>query len=233
MKYQKLSFYLTSASLLLVVLFGYQNCSQTHFTSAMDGAVLKAETLPADTSSPGDDGQVIIPGDSADPSPTPVVSPTPAATPTPAASPSPDDKKGGPKDKDPSSMPPQAGGPGDSSKPPQAGGNNGKDGSDQSDLVECQMLHPNKKVVLSYELFVQHGNSSKVRVCMSTNACLKLINAFAVQHSCSLDASAPMAAADAGRQCTEIFPGSKGTCHNASVLSDDQVTELLKKMENP
>lgn len=200
MKWNKLSFYLTSASLLMVVLFGYQNCSQTHFSSDLDGAVLKAETI-SDGHTAGDDGQVLVPGDG--------VQPTPMATP--------DDKKGGPKD--PSSMPPQAG-----------GKDKTLDGTDVSGLVECQMLHPSTKIVLSYELFVQHGNSTSVRVCMSENACLKLINAFAVQHSCSLDASAPMAQADAGRQCTEIFPGSKGTCHNASIVTDAQVSELLKKM---
>ncbi|MBS1970798.1 MAG: hypothetical protein JSU04_10845 [Bdellovibrionales bacterium] len=212
MKWNKLSFYLTSASLTLVVLFGYQNCSQTHFSSDLDGAVLKAEAIPDDGHTAGDDGQVLMPpGDG--------VQPTPTATPTPAPTATPDDKKGGPKD--PSSLPPQAGGK-DKDKT--------SDGTDVSGLVECQMLHPNKKVVLSYELFVQHGNSTSVRVCMSENACLKLINAFAVQHSCSLDASAPMAQADAGRQCTEIFPGSKGTCHNASIVTDAQVSELLKKM---
>lgn len=199
MKLQKLSFYITSASLMLVVLFGYQNCSQTHFSSDMDGAMLKAETISDDRAA-GDDGQV---GDGVE------------ATPTPVPSATPDDKKGGPKD---------------SSLPPQAGGKDKTDGSDTSDLVECQMLHPNKKVVLAYELLVQHGNNSSVRVCMSTNACLKLINEFAVQHSCSLDASAPMAQADAQRQCTEIFPGSKGTCHNATIVSDEQVSELLKKL---
>jgi hypothetical protein len=183
MKWNKLSFYLTSASLGLIVLFGYQNCSQTHFTSDLDGAVLKAETVSDGDRAAGDDGQLVGDG----------VQPTPASTATP-------DKK------------------------------NPKGGSDTSGLVECQMLHPNQKVVLSYELFVQHGNSTSVRVCMSENACLKLINAFAVQHSCSLDASAPAAQADANRQCTEIFPGSKGTCHNAAIVTDAQVTELLKKM---
>jgi len=125
-------------------------------------------------------------------------------------------------------VPPRSGPP-DKSSPP------GKDnpphkGEDTSGLVECQMLHPNKKVVLNYDLLVQPGNSSTVRVCMSENACLKLINEFAIKHSCSLEASAPSSAADAQRQCTEIFPGSKGTCHNATVVSDAQVSELLKKL---
>lgn len=219
MKFQRLSYYFTSASLLLFVVFGYQNCSQTHFTSDLEGAVLKAEALPDGDRAQGDDGQ-IIPGDSPEPSPieTPVV----------------DDKKD-PKGSDEpkgSDVPKNSDMPKDStdSDVPKQPGKKDKESSDQSDLVECQMLHPNKKIVLSYELFVQHGNSSSVRTCMSTNACLKLINAFAVQHSCSLDASAPMAQADAQRQCTEIFPGSKGTCHNATVLTDDQVNELLKKL---
>ncbi len=191
MKWNKLSFYLTSTSLMLVVLFGYQNCSQTHFSSDLGGAVLKAETI-SDGHTTGDDGQV-------------------AALPV-------DDEKGDPKDS-PISDGTISGGKGKTS-----------DGAAASGLVECQMLHPNKKIVLGYDLYVQPGNSSSVRVCMSENACLKLINAFAVQHSCSLDVSAPMAQADAGRQCTEIFPGSKGTCQNASIVTDAQVSELLKKM---
>lgn len=190
MKFQRLSFFFTSASFLLLVVFGYQNCSRAHFTSDLEGAVLKAEALPPDGSQQGDDG--VVGGDP--------VSGDDGSSPTCEA-------------------------------PPKGNGKKDVASSSKSDLVECQMLHPNKKVILSYELLVQHGNSSSVRVCMSTNACLKLINAFAVQHSCSLDASAPAAQADSQRQCTEIFPGSKGTCNNATVLSDAQVSELLSKLE--
>jgi hypothetical protein len=66
---------------------------------------------------------------------------------------------------------------------------------------------------------------------MSENACLKLINAYAVQHDCSLDLGQG-AAANLQAQCTEIFPGSKGTCHNAAVLTDEQVSNLLTKMSS-
>lgn len=199
MKYQKLSFYLTSASLLAVVLFGYQNCSQTHFSSDPDSAVLKAEAIAADSgSSQGDDGQVQTPAASTSPSPNPAASPC-------------DNGKNPKKDGTDS---PQSGASSDAT----------------ADLVECELLHPNMKVVLDYSLIGEHGNSSSVRVCMSRNACLQLVNAFAVQHSCTLDASTPASAADAQSQCIKIFPGSKGTCHNATILSDDQVTSILQKM---
>jgi hypothetical protein len=93
-------------------------------------------------------------------------------------------------------------------------------------VVECEMLSPNSKITLSEELALA-ANKSSTRICMSEYACVKILNDFAVKHNCSLDKNEQ--ASSAGTQCTKIFPGSKGTCHNATVLSDDEVKELLKK----
>jgi len=95
-------------------------------------------------------------------------------------------------------------------------------------IVECQMLHPNRKIVLSSDLEMSPSNASSTRVCMSEKACLDIINDYAVTHNCSLAPGKDSAAADPQLQCTEIFPGSKGTCHNATILSDQQVVDQLK-----
>lgn len=241
-----------------ILLFAYQNCSRTQFVSSLDGANLKAiDIVDSSGRTEGDDGQTGAPvlddsvdvppvaGDSPSPAPVPDMSPVPSVPPVmpPVVV---DDPKGNGKGGDNAGggMPsePPAGSPSETpvaSPAPVAGGN--KDGdkvppgqsAQLPDLVECQMLHPNKKVVLETSMQVQHGNSSSIRICMSTNACLSLINEFAVKHSCSLDASAPEAAADAQAQCTEIFPGSRGTCKNATILSDAQVSELLVKLAAP
>lgn len=245
-----------------VLLFAYQNCSRTQFVSSLDGANLKAvDIVDSSGRTEGDDGQTgaPVPGDSVDVPPVAGASPSPA--PVPDMSPAPsvppvmppvvvDDPKGNGKGGDNAGggMPsePPAGSPsgtpaGSPSDSPTSNVGGNKDGdkvppgqsAQLPDLVECQMLHPNKKVVLEVAMQVQHGNSSAIRICMSTNACLNLINQFAVKHSCSLDASAPEAAADAQAQCTEIFPGSRGTCKNATILSDAQVSELLVKLAAP
>jgi len=209
--FQRSSLFLSIAASVTLVL-GFQNCTNTRFTSNLDGAVLKAEALPVDSvvRDEGDDGQTVAPGD-VPPNPEPPID-------DPSSTPPPDDKKA------------------DSGHPdaPSAGGSPQGDGPSDSDqatgLVECQMLHPNKKIVLSYEFEVKHTNSSSVRACMSRNACLSLINAYAVANSCSLVPGEPNSAGSNQAQCTEIFPGSKGTCHNATVLSDEDVLSLLKKM---
>ncbi|WP_413291260.1 hypothetical protein [Bdellovibrio sp. HCB337] len=105
-----------------------------------------------------------------------------------------------------------------------------EESSDESEenLVECDMGRPNTKVILNAMLKASHSNASATRVCMSENACLKVINAFAAKRDCSL--SKPVSG-DSGEQCTQIFPGSKGTCKNAAKISDAEVAEILKKME--
>lgn len=98
----------------------------------------------------------------------------------------------------------------------------------EENLVECDMGRANSKVILTSFLKASPSNSSATRVCMSENACLKIINEFAAKRDCSLSNSA---AGDSDKQCTEIFPGSQGTCKNAAKISDAQVSEILKGME--
>jgi hypothetical protein len=99
-------------------------------------------------------------------------------------------------------------------------------GGDDSTVVECGLGEACMKVVLTGKLLGEPSNSSSSRVCMSKNACLNLINAYAVTHTCTLDAGAATTPKGSG-QCTQVFPGSEGTCNNATVLSDAQVNALL------
>lgn len=101
---------------------------------------------------------------------------------------------------------------------------------DEGDLVECQILHPNNKVVLASDFEMRHSNSSSIRVCMSRRACLDIVNEYAARHKCSLLAGPGADPADPQLQCTEIFPGSKGTCHNARKLSEQQVADQLNAL---
>ncbi len=132
--------------------------------------------------------------------------------------------------------------PAPSPAPPSGPGNSGNNGNNPpsdsegapggplTGLVECQVEHPNWKVIQGpSRVLADHSNSSRTRICMSENACLKLINSYAVARGCSLQTGAATSAGATG-QCTEIFPGSKGTCHNAAVLSDDAVAKLLTAM---
>ncbi|MFS4460330.1 hypothetical protein [Bdellovibrio sp. HCB2-146] len=100
---------------------------------------------------------------------------------------------------------------------------------DKSGLVECELIHPNQKVILS-GVFLKGSNNSATRVCMSEHACLRIINEYASKRDCTLSLGASSEAASEA-QCTKIFPGSKGTCHNAAVVSEEQVTEILSSME--
>src|SRR5437868_6849241 len=102
------------------------------------------------------------------------------------------------------------------------------DGSVSADagLVECQLGSPNAKIILNSD-FETGSNASATRICMSKNACLSIFNAYAAARSCSLSSGAATASAPAGTQCTQVFPGSKGTCHNAKALTDTQVKDML------
>ncbi|WP_413288098.1 hypothetical protein [Bdellovibrio sp. HCB337] len=196
-KTQKTVAIFSTIGFLGIVMLGFQNCSKTRFTEAPGATILKTAEIDGSTqTTPGDDGVTAGAGDGEEEIP-PGDYPTYPQEPTPPVS---DGKKNPPKG------------------PPSGDVH-------AMDLVECQMLHPNKKVVLGSEFEVSPSNSSSHRVCMSRHACLDLINAYAIRHECSL---APGAGQDANQvQCTEIFPGSKGTCHNATILSDDQVSEIL------
>ena len=106
---------------------------------------------------------------------------------------------------------------------------NGEDASiDSIDAVECELISSNQKIILG-EVLQIGSNKQASRVCMSENACLRLINAYASQRDCNLSAGASSLAASEA-QCTKIFPGSKGTCRNATLISDERVTEILNTM---
>jgi hypothetical protein len=99
---------------------------------------------------------------------------------------------------------------------------------DSDSLVECELISPKQKIIFD-QVLSQGSNKSATRVCMSENACLQLINSYAAKRDCKLSLGAS-SLQDSESQCTRIFPGSKGTCHNAGVVSDDKVAEVLDKM---
>ena len=100
---------------------------------------------------------------------------------------------------------------------------------DLTSVIECELGAPNVKITLSQDLS-GGSNAENSRVCMSENACLNLVNTYAEARNCSLSLGLPTTLS--AQNCTGIFPGSKGTCHKAQVLSDDEVANLLKKMAN-
>lgn len=93
-------------------------------------------------------------------------------------------------------------------------------------MVECEMLSSKNKIVLSDSLSLG-SNALNTRICMSENACLKILNDFAAARECSFVQTKDLTTAQ--RQCTRIFPGSKGTCKNAKIISDQQIEALLAK----
>jgi hypothetical protein len=99
--------------------------------------------------------------------------------------------------------------------------------ADSSNLVECELNSPSLKIKIS--LAAEHSNGQSARVCMSENACLKLINDYAAGHNNSME-KGPETSPGSPAKCTKIFPGSKGTCHNARVLSDEQIAGVLAEM---
>lgn len=98
---------------------------------------------------------------------------------------------------------------------------------ERADLVECEMLSSKNKIVLADSLKIG-SNAIVSRICMSEHACLKLMNDFAAARDCSLDL-AKSELSNSQKQCTRIFPGSRGTCKNAQVISDEELTVLLDK----
>jgi hypothetical protein len=135
-------------------------------------------------------------------------------------------------DQDGPAVPPEKVPPGKSPDKEQPGSNvvvDDVDGDEDSgDLVECELISPNKKIILSNG-FEIGSNKSATRACMSEHACLQLINAYASKRDCSISVG-PSALAESQAQCTKIFPGSKGTCHNASAISDADVAATLELM---
>jgi len=99
---------------------------------------------------------------------------------------------------------------------------------DYDSLVECELISQKQKIIFD-QVLSEGSNKSATRVCMSENACLKLINSYAAKRDCKLSLGASDLQ-DSEGQCTKIFPGSKGTCRNAGTVSDDRVTEILDLM---
>lgn len=98
-----------------------------------------------------------------------------------------------------------------------------------SDLIECEIMGANAKVVLGKSKLLEIGsNASATRVCMTENACLKMVNSYAAGHGGSLALGEAKAANES--QVAKIFPGSKGTCKNALPLTDATVQKLLAAM---
>lgn len=102
-----------------------------------------------------------------------------------------------------------------------------------ADFIECELGSANNKIILSSNL-VLGSNAQATRLCMSENACLNLVNAYASARNCAISTGAPaQVALNRSNACTAIFPGSKGTCKNANVISDDQVVKILSAMGGP
>lgn len=213
-KVKKGVFLVSTAGVLTAILLGFQNCSKTQFTEATGGSVLKTEAAEegSGNTSAGDDGSMADVPDS------------------PNAANTPDSTSDVPDTQHPS----QANNGGKKDRPEEDDSTSSEDEEDSvaaADIVECQMLHPNRKIVLGPEIEISSSNAASSRVCMSRSACLELVNAYANRHDCSLAAGAGQDPTEA-RQCTEIFPGSKGTCNHAKILADAEVTEILNILAN-
>gem|GEM_PF-4245363 len=100
-----------------------------------------------------------------------------------------------------------------------------------SDLVECE-LNASAKITLEHFFEAETRNDADDRVCMSSHACLNLLNDYALARNCSLDLGAPSTAHSANAACTAVFPGSVGTCQHAKTLSDSAVVALLAAMSS-
>lgn len=141
------------------------------------------------------------------------------------------------------------GAPGSTGNPTANPGESPTPGTDQ-DIVECDMGASNQIIELaatdpkiflvgSSNQLVNNGDPNSNdnsgdgtetgRVCMSQNACLVLMNSYASVRSCTLHTGAATASSTA-TQCTAIFPGSLGTCKNATIVSDSQVAAILMTM---
>lgn len=107
------------------------------------------------------------------------------------------------------------------------GGNGGKVYA--QDIIECVLVRNNAKVVLSSDL-VAGSNSSETRICMARASCLETINDYARVRDCSLSVGKP-SSSDQG-SCTAVFSGSRGSCHNAKVITEPEVKKLLNNMAN-
>lgn len=105
-----------------------------------------------------------------------------------------------------------------------------KDQQQGSGLIECQLVESKELVILAQKFTNSRSNSSKTRVCMSREACLTLVNAHVAARDGKLVGAKTTESST--KQCTKEFPGSKGTCNNAAVMTDAQVAEMLASLSN-
>ena len=71
---------------------------------------------------------------------------------------------------------------------------------------------------------------------MTKHACLVMLNEYASERNCQLSSGvlqAPLDSSAPPRQCLRAFSGSPGTCHNASILTDEEVSNTLSAMVAP
>ncbi|MGZ3743287.1 MAG: hypothetical protein ACXWRE_07220 [Pseudobdellovibrionaceae bacterium] len=195
-------------------------------TSPTPGSTTGTTPSPTPGSTPGSmpGSTDTTPGSITDGAPTPTPAPMPSVTPgdgtlPPVAGSNQDRSGGNCKDKGNEAD--------DDSKDNDSKDVHGKD--PVQDLVECELMSPSMKIKLNQTFEGEHSNDSSTRVCMTENACLKILNTYAADHNCSMALGAATSTGNP-TQCTEVFPGSKGTCHNAKVLSDDAISAILANM---
>jgi len=90
------------------------------------------------------------------------------------------------------------------------------------------LVNPSAKITLDGNL-ERGSNKRKTRLCMSEGACLIVVNFYASARDCTLTPGAATTP-DSNAQCTAVFPGSRGTCKNATVLSDQDIATILVEM---
>ncbi|MGE5087241.1 MAG: hypothetical protein ACM3MG_13125 [Bacillota bacterium] len=220
------------------LLFGFQNCSkvglnEVAFSDASLQTVQTVSTPEVPVTGVNDNsGNVDISNPA--PSTSPSTSTSTSTSPSPSTSTSDGQVSNGDGDKDQSKS--HSG----SSSCSHGSANNSHESSNSSDedassdveahqLVECELSGSKSKVVLGTGIAIG-SNAQTSRICMSENACLNLINEYAVSHDCSLTPGAATSPSSNGVQCSAVFPGSKGTCKNAKILSDADVSALLTKL---
>lgn len=237
---------------LALLLFAFQNCGKVSFTSTVKPAFVASDDgqnvdgqqqppseqvnneVPGSGSEPGSGGGNETPGSGGSSDPGQVSNPGGGET-------DPGHTEGPGETGDPGDVPGSSGG--HNHKPPVAH-NPGDDddhddhessggSKDPTELVECVIKKSNAKILLAGSLKAGTSNRSSTRVCVSAHACLGLINGYIESRGGSLTtgpASTSSLHSGASNQCTAVFPGSKGTCKNAQVLSDTEVNGILAEM---
>ncbi len=227
-----------------LVMVGFQNCGRqtVDFKSSLpENSVFVASSISNPNQLLCPDGSAPL-LDSTNPCPAPVTS-QPPVMPPPVVSPPvtsqppvmPPPVVSPPVASQPPVMPPPVVLPPVASQPPVSlppvayKENEKEENEDYKDKIECVVGH-NFRIALKSNLEESHSNSSESRLCMSEQACLNLVNAYATRRNCELKSGHETS--NSSGDCTHIFQGSKGTCKNAHIAKDDEVKEILEKMRN-